>query len=190
MRPPPKSIRSPAPSLTQYSAPTASGCSRQSQERPKSSPTSSSAVAAKIRSPRGSKPSRASEAIATAFAATCPFMSSAPRPQTSPLRSSPENGCTCHASGDACHEVRPLRHLRVELTPHAEGLEVVAQQLGRTGLVPRRIRGVDADQPLQELGHLVAEGERSHQRLLPRISRYSRSSRTLPSGITYASAIR
>ena len=51
MRPPPKSIRSPAPSLTQYSARTVSGCSRQSQERPKSSPTSSSAVAAKIKSP-------------------------------------------------------------------------------------------------------------------------------------------
>ena len=46
------------------------------------SPTSSSAVAAKIRSPSGSKPSRASDAMATALAATWPFMSSAPRPQT------------------------------------------------------------------------------------------------------------
>ena len=46
------------------------------------SPTSSSAVAAKMRSPSGSKPARASVAIATAFAATWPFMSSAPRPHT------------------------------------------------------------------------------------------------------------
>ena len=38
----------------------------------------------------GRKPSRASDAIATAFAATCDFMSSAPRPQTSPSRTSPE----------------------------------------------------------------------------------------------------
>ena len=101
MRPLPKSIRSPAPSLTQYSARTVSGCSRQSQERPKSSPTSSSAVAAKIRSPFGSKPSRASDAIATAFAATCPFMSSAPRPQISPSRSSPDQGSNCQSAASA-----------------------------------------------------------------------------------------
>ncbi len=65
------------------------------------SPISSSAVAAKIRSPAGSNPSRASDAIATAFAATWLFMSSAPRPQTSPSRSSPDQGSSCHSAGSA-----------------------------------------------------------------------------------------
>ena len=65
------------------------------------SPISSSAVAAKIRSPAGSNPSRASDAIATAFAATWPFMSSAPRPQTQPSRSSPDHGSTDHSAGSA-----------------------------------------------------------------------------------------
>ena len=64
-------------------------------------PCSSSAVAAKIRSPLGLKPSRASDAIATAFAATSLFMSSAPRPQTIPSRSSPENGGTDQSAGSA-----------------------------------------------------------------------------------------
>ena len=68
---------------------------------PKPSPTSSSAAATKIRSPLGSKPSRASEAIATALAATSPFMSSAPRPQISPSRNSPDHGSTCHSAGSA-----------------------------------------------------------------------------------------
>ena len=103
---------------------------------PKSSPTSSSAAATKIRSPSGSKPSRASDAMATALAATWPFMSSAPRPQTSPSRSSPDHGSTCHSAGsattvsvwesssrprpaaparDSRDEVRPLGHPRVQL---------------------------------------------------------------------------
>ena len=65
------------------------------------SPTSSSAHAAKTRSPAGSKPSRASEAIATASAATWPFMSSAPRPQTSVPRTSPDQGSTSHSAASA-----------------------------------------------------------------------------------------
>ena len=69
--------------------------------RPKPAPTSSSAAATKIRSPAGRKPSRASEAIATALAATSPFMSRAPRPQISPSRSSPDQGSTCHSAGSA-----------------------------------------------------------------------------------------
>ena len=65
------------------------------------SPTSSSAAATKIRSPAGSKPSRASDAIATALAATWPFMSSAPRPHTWPSLSSPDQGSTDHSAASA-----------------------------------------------------------------------------------------
>ncbi len=49
----------------------------------------------------GWNPSRASDAIATAFAATWLFMSSAPRPQTQPSFSSPDHGSTDHSSGSA-----------------------------------------------------------------------------------------
>ena len=55
----------------------------------------------KITSPFGWKPSRASDAIATALAATWPFMSSAPRPQISPSRSSPDHGSSSHSAGSA-----------------------------------------------------------------------------------------
>ena len=58
-----------------------------------------------MRSPDGSNPSRASDAIATAFAATWPFMSSAPRPQTSSSRTSPENGGTDQSAGVGEHDV-------------------------------------------------------------------------------------
>src|SRR5262245_57702128 len=50
-------------------------------------------------SPDGVKPSRASEANATADAATCPFMSSAPRPQISPSTRSPDHGSRSHSAG-------------------------------------------------------------------------------------------
>ena len=52
---------------------------------------------------------------------------------------------------DARDEVRALGHARVELALDSRRLEVVAQQLGRRGLVPRRIRRVDANEPLQQL---------------------------------------
>ena len=68
---------------------------------PKSTPTSSSAVSASSRSPGSRTPSRASEAKATAAAATWPFMSSAPRPQTSPSTRSPDHGSRDHSSGSA-----------------------------------------------------------------------------------------
>ena len=96
-------------------------------------------------------PSRARLAIATALAATWPFMSSAPRPQTNPSRSSPPNGsrstrprrparrrCARAARATARRrpaeprdEVRALRHLRVQLALDARVLEVGPQQLGR-----------------------------------------------------------
>ena len=65
------------------------------------SPTSSSAAATKTRSPGGVKPSRASEAIATALAATWFFMSSAPRPQTWSSARSPDHGSRDHSDGSA-----------------------------------------------------------------------------------------
>ena len=60
-------------------------------------------------------------------------------------------------AGQARDEVRPLGHLRVELTRDAALREVVAQQLGRGRLVAGRIDGVDPDQLLEELRDLVAE---------------------------------
>ena len=84
-RPPANSTRSPPPSLMRVLgahrlgmrlAEPLRGRSRRRPPRPR--------AATKIRSPAGRKPSRASEAMATALHATWPFMSSAPRPQISP----------------------------------------------------------------------------------------------------------
>jgi hypothetical protein len=59
------------------------------------------AAATKTRSPGGVKPSRASEAIATALAATWFFMSSAPRPQTWSSTGRPTTGrATTRRVGD------------------------------------------------------------------------------------------
>ena len=145
-----------------------------------STPTSSSAAATKIRSPPGSKPSRASEAIATALAATSPFMSRAPRPQISPSRNSarpridlPFARIGVHRVGvreesearpvaaarDPGDEVGALRHLCVELASDPALREVVAEELGRPRLVPGRVHRVEADELLEELGRLVAERE-------------------------------
>jgi hypothetical protein len=60
------------------------------------------------------------------------------------------------AARDARDEVRALGHLRDQLALDAVRLEVVAQQLGRARLVARRVRRVDADQALEEVGDLVA----------------------------------
>ena len=56
---------------------------------------------------------------------------------------------------DAGDEVRALGHARVELTLDTGRLQVVAQELGSRGLVAGRIRGVDADEPLQQLGYFT-----------------------------------
>src|SRR5439155_7950857 len=60
-------------------------------------------------------------------------------------------------AGQARDEVRPLGHLRVELSRDTALREVVAQQLRRGRLVAGRIDGVDADQLLEELRDRVAE---------------------------------
>ena len=79
----------------------ASGCALQSQERPTSTPDLLVGGRREDEVAGGSKPSRASVAIAVAAAATWPFMSSAPRPQTQPSWSSPDHGSTDHSSGSA-----------------------------------------------------------------------------------------
>ena len=75
------------------------------------------------------------------------------------------------ASRDARDEARPLGHARVELALDAERLQVVAQQLGRDRLVAGRIDGVQADQLLEELDDLVAQGLRRHYVRRPIVSR-------------------
>ena len=54
-------------------------------------------------------------------------------------------------------EVRPLGHARVQLALDPERLEVVAQQLGRLGLVPRRVDRVQPDELPKEVDDLVAQ---------------------------------
>src|SRR2546428_4517912 len=75
---------------------------------------------------------------------------------------------------DPRHEIGALGHARVELAGDAVLLEVGAEQVRRGGLVARRIHGVEADELLEEPGHLVAE---AHLRV-PRTNRYSPGSRT------------
>ena len=134
-----------------------------------------------MRSPAGRNPSRQSDANATALAATWSFMSSAPRPQISPSTRSPDHGSRDHSSGVRAHgvgvgeqrerrpvaarqprdEIEPVGRAADELARDAVPLEVVAQQLGRDRLVPRRVDGVHAEQLLQERRHLLAEGHDS-----------------------------
>ena len=55
-------------------------------------------------------------------------------------------------------EVRALGRLRDEPALHAVPREVALERLGRARLVAGRIDCVEADQLLQERGHLVPEG--------------------------------
>ena len=127
------------------------------------------------RSPAGSNPSRASDANATALAATWSFMSSAPRPQTSPSTRSPDHGSRVPFGGisedgvrvaeerqrrpvatlDPRDEVRPLGDARVELGLDPVLRQVVAEEVRRLRLVPRRIDRVEPEERLQERGDLV-----------------------------------
>ena len=56
---------------------------------------------------------------------------------------------------DPGDEICPLRHSRVELGLDPVRPEVVAQQLGRLGLVPRRVDRVEPEERLEERGDLV-----------------------------------
>ena len=75
------------------------------------------------------------------------------------------------APTDPRHEVRPLRHARVQLALDAERLQVAAQQIGRRGLVPGRVDRVEADQLLEEGRDLLAQRARSHYSRQPTVSR-------------------
>jgi hypothetical protein len=59
-------------------------------------------------------------------------------------------------SRNPCDEVRPVRDSGVELDLDPALLEVVAQQLGRQGLVAGRVDRVEADQLPEEVGRLLA----------------------------------
>jgi hypothetical protein len=59
------------------------------------------------------------------------------------------------APADARDEIRPLGDPCVQLALDARRLEVLAQQLGRRGLAPGRVRRVEPDQPLEELRDLA-----------------------------------
>ena len=113
-------------------------------------------------------------------------MSSAPRPQTQPSRSSPDHGSTVHSSGSAStvstwprrHSARPVGARRAGGRPGWAGpataassshskpalLEQVPQELLRGLLVARRVDRVEADQPLQQLGRAALEFARSGTR--------------------------
>ena len=67
------------------------------------------------------------------------------------------------AARQARDEIRALGRARIELGLDAVRREVVAQHLGCERLVPRRVDGVQAEEPLQELDRLVAERDRRHQ---------------------------
>src|SRR5581483_9073294 len=85
-------------------------------------------------------------------------------------------------AAEARDEVRPLRLPRVELAFDAARLEVVAEELRRPGLVPRRVDGVRADQLLEEPDRLVPK----RHRRVPRMRTYSRRSRPWPRNWTYS----
>src|SRR4051794_34245126 len=93
---------SPPPSFTTTSQRTLSGICSHSHLAPWVAPASSSAVTITSSSPdSGRQPSSASVHAAAISAATCDFMSSAPRPQTQPSRSSPDHGSTLQSDASA-----------------------------------------------------------------------------------------
>jgi hypothetical protein len=84
-------------------------------------------------------------------------------------------------AGNPRDEVGPLRLLGVELAGDSVLLEIGPEELGRTGLVPRRIDGVEPDQLLEEPGDLVAERDGCAQRRVPCTKSHSRSWSISPS---------
>jgi hypothetical protein len=59
--------------------------------------------------------------------------------------------------GNPRDEVGPVRDFGVELDLDPVLLEVLAQKLGRQGLVPGRVDRVEADQLPEEVGRLLAQ---------------------------------
>src|SRR5215210_656622 len=115
--------------------------------------------------------------------ATAPDLtfSDLPRPGVkSPLRRVREDGVGVRQEdepraaalpGYPRNEVRALGNLRVQLRRHAVVAEVLAQELGRAGLVPRWVDRVDADQLLEEGRHLLPQRDGRHYVRVPSVSR-------------------
>ena len=163
-----------------------SGCCAQSHCAPYSAPASSSPVNTSISSPAsGRQPSSASASAAATSAATWLFMSIAPRPQTQPSRSSPRPRVDLQSAGSAStvstwpsrhsvgpsdaaaqarDQVRAPWHGGEQLALEAGRLEQPAQEVLRRRLVARRVDGVEADQPLEQLGGARARGRRARAR--------------------------
>jgi hypothetical protein len=59
-------------------------------------------------------------------------------------------------------QVRPLRILRNDLDVAAACLEQLPGPLDAHALPPRRVRGVEADQPLQQLDRSVMDRDLAH----------------------------
>ena len=78
-----------------------SGCRSTSHRAPNSAVSSSSAVNASTMSRRGRRPLRAHWLTSASSTASAFFMSTAPRPHSTPSRISPEKGCTDQAAGSA-----------------------------------------------------------------------------------------
>ncbi len=148
--------------------------SARSRPRPRRSPRRRPRRSAGRRAP-GASPSRASETPAATSAAVCDFMSSAPRPHSSPSITSPHHGSCCHSPGMREHRVdvgeqaqrravglaaQAGDEIRALLEPPDEGhLEAgVAQGRGqlllRRPLIARRVDGVVPDEPREQRGRL------------------------------------
>ena len=155
------------------------GARRTSHSRPKSPPPPR--LQPRRRSGRRSawNPLRASDAMATALAATWSFMSSAPRPQTWSSRSSPDHGSADHSAGSASTVsvwdrsvsrgppprpgIRATRLARsgtrrVQLALDTVRLEIGPQELGGARLVPGRVDRVEPDQLPEQTDHLIPQG--------------------------------
>ncbi|CAM5263352.1 hypothetical protein SHIRM173S_13386 [Streptomyces hirsutus] len=78
-----------------------SGCRSARNPEPSSALASSSAVKAITMSRRGRTPWRAQARTTARIIASMFFMSTAPRPQTTPSRTSPEKGCTLQSAASA-----------------------------------------------------------------------------------------
>jgi hypothetical protein len=76
-----------------------------------------------------------------------------------------KQGRAVAAPRDARNEIRALGDLGVQLAGDAGVFEVVAQQLRGRRLVARRIRRVDANEPLEELRHLLSQRRRDRHQL-------------------------
>src|SRR5262249_46881179 len=76
------------------------------------------------------------------------------------------------STGNPRHEIRPPRNACVQPAFDTERLQVVAEKLGRRGLVAGRVDRVEADQLLEEVRDLLAQRLRGHYLRRPRMSRY------------------